>query len=324
MARQGMARTTCSVQPGVFGLSSGDTLKKIFIQSEGQNFGPCSVEEARSLLQGGWISLTCLGQYEGETVWRPLSSFPEFTTEESPPDAVPLLAPQAPETAKPKGPSPLRSRWIGAAILVALIAIGAAAVWRWWPGKKATPPAPAQRVGNALRSTRTAATNEALIRSSPGTQRSTNPAVKTVANRPSQGVATQAMSRTGIGSGSTNALAANTGSEPHRVLAVKDPANAPFVQYDRLVIDAVRKRWLALLAQKEDVRGQTGRVTLEFRQNYLGQIPELRVTQTEVSDAWAFLCQRAILEAGPFPPWPKELRRTVSQESRLARFTFVY
>ena len=132
------------------------------------------------------------------------------------------------------------------------------------------------------------------------------------------------MSRTGIGSGSTNALAANTGSEPHRVLAVKDPANAPFVQYDRLVIDAVRKRWLALLAQKEDVRGQTGRVTLEFRQNYLGQIPELRVTQTEVSDAWAFLCQRAILEAGPFPPWPKELRRTVSQESRLARFTFVY
>ena len=309
--------TTCSVQLGVLGISSGDALKKIFIQSEGQCFGPCSVEEARSLLLGGWISLTCPGQYEGETDWRPLSSFPELTAEGSSPEAVPLLAPQAPETARPKGPSSQRSRWIGAGILVVFMTIGAATLWRWWPGKKAATPASAWQIANALRSTRGAPTNEALIRSSPRTQPSTN-SDAIVANRASREVAPQIPWRTGTGPRASNAPAANTGSEPHPVLAVGDPANAPFIQYDRLVIDAVRQRWLALLAPKDDVRGPRGRVTIEFRQDYLGQIPEVRVTQTEVGDAWASLCQRAILEAGPFPPWPKELRRTVSPESRLA------
>jgi hypothetical protein len=299
-------------------------VKKIFIQSEGQCFGPCSVEEAKSLLMGGWISLTCLGHYEGVNAWRPLSSFPEIAGKESTSEGDALLVSPAPEAARPKDPLPPRPKWIGPAVLVVFVAISAAAVYLWWQGKRAVTPAPAPLPASALRSNKSAPANEEIPRSGLVAQRPTNSEVNAVAKPSIRHVATQTISITRILPASSNAPAVNARSEQPRVIAVRDSRNAPFIQYDSVLIDKVHQRWMALLEQKEDVRGPRGRVTIEFHQNYLGQIPEVRVTQTEVGDALASLCQRAILEAGPFPPWPKELRPSVKQENRLARFTFVY
>ena len=76
------------------------------IGADQKEYGPVSVDELRRWLVEGRINAQTLIQVEGQTDWRPLSSFPEFATAPQPiPSGVPLTtAPSGNAQALVNGP----------------------------------------------------------------------------------------------------------------------------------------------------------------------------------------------------------------------------
>lgn len=103
-----------------------------------------------------------------------------------------------------------------------------------------------------------------------------------------------------------------------------DAMASPFGEYDSAIIAAIKKHWLYLLQQDDYVRGNYGKVVLEFRMHADGRITNLRITVNEVTDLLSIICQRAILAPAPYGPWPPSMRRTVGLGYREVRFTFYY
>jgi hypothetical protein len=288
-------------------------LKKIFIQSEGQRLGPCSVEEVKSLLNGKWISLKNLGQYEGDNIWRPLASFPEFNEA-----AAIAISATAPANQVIHPPFPRRQILVVAGILAASLVIFFFAKTNYWEPVK-----PASEIPSRSQTTTPNAAKAHLFydrnlenAGKTGLVNVSSPAKPDTNPIPSQMPPPAA-------NASTNKLVVVSPTS-RSITSTIDVQNAPFGHYDGQLIDLVRRRWLAMLAQQDLVHGRSGKVTIEFRLNYRGQISELKITQTEVDDALAFLCQRAVQEAGPFPAWPAALRQSAPQNTRTIRFTFTY
>jgi len=103
-----------------------------------------------------------------------------------------------------------------------------------------------------------------------------------------------------------------------------DVSQTPFSGYDRTVLKDVQKRWLDVLAQKELIRGRTGKVVVECRLDAYGRVTELRVVENELDDLFAWLCQKAVLDPGRYPALPASLRRLMKNDYRQIRFTFYY
>jgi outer membrane biosynthesis protein TonB len=107
-----------------------------------------------------------------------------------------------------------------------------------------------------------------------------------------------------------------------------DVKSSPFGSYDAAFIAAVQTRWFNLLDERDFIRGQAGKVVLEFRLNKDGRITDLRVVESEVSDMLSWLCQRAVLDPAPFRPFPPDLLREMQQRTRKdyrdIQFTFHY
>jgi outer membrane biosynthesis protein TonB len=97
-----------------------------------------------------------------------------------------------------------------------------------------------------------------------------------------------------------------------------------FGSYDSKIISAVQKRWYELLDERKRAPGDTGRVIVEFRLKYDGNISELNIARREVDFVPAWICQRAIADSAPFAPWPREMRHSITASFRSVRFTFVY
>jgi hypothetical protein len=103
-----------------------------------------------------------------------------------------------------------------------------------------------------------------------------------------------------------------------------DVKATPFGEYDAAVVAAVQKYWLFLLEQDDYVRGNYGKVVIEFRLHLDGRITDLRITENEVTELLSIICQRAILAPAPYAAWPLTMRQTVKAGFREVRFTFYY
>ncbi len=101
-----------------------------------------------------------------------------------------------------------------------------------------------------------------------------------------------------------------------------DVKATPFASYDQMIIAAIQKRWYDLLEDRDFARSQVGRVVLTFRLNVDGRVTEMRVEENEVSEILALVCQRAVQDPAPYPPWPSDLRRMVGADYREVKFTF--
>ena len=67
------------------------------IGADQKQYGPVSAEEMRRWIAEGRVNAQTLVQAEGQTDWRPLSSFPEFATAAQPiPSGIPLTS-QSPD-----------------------------------------------------------------------------------------------------------------------------------------------------------------------------------------------------------------------------------
>jgi outer membrane biosynthesis protein TonB len=103
-----------------------------------------------------------------------------------------------------------------------------------------------------------------------------------------------------------------------------DVRATPFGAYDAVIIAAIQKRWYDLLDERPHLVGYTGKVVLEFRLNSNGHVSDMRVSEYSVTEMLALICQRAVQDPAPFPPWPDDLKRLVGKDHREVRFTFYY
>lgn len=92
--------------------------------------------------------------------------------------------------------------------------------------------------------------------------------------------------------------------------------------YDRMFVDAVQARWDSLL--QEHPATLVGEVKLEFKMHYDGRITDVKMTHNTVDQFLALLCQKAILDNVPYPPWSRDMRRELSGDTRDVTFTFYY
>jgi len=96
-----------------------------------------------------------------------------------------------------------------------------------------------------------------------------------------------------------------------------------FGSYDAAFIAMVQQRWYDLLDTSRFTQ-QSGKVVLEFRLMYDGRITDMKVNGNDVGELLGLLCQRAITDPAPFPPWPSDMRRMIGQNFRDVTFTFFY
>ncbi|WP_076789663.1 DUF4339 domain-containing protein [Chlorobium sp. KB01] len=101
----------------------------IHIKRNEEIFGPYSVEEARSYLQSGRLSLTDFAQMEGTSEWIPLASVPGLKSA-PPPPALPSLATSPPPSGQSTPDSPVHFGYVirDVIIVAVLTAIGGFAV----------------------------------------------------------------------------------------------------------------------------------------------------------------------------------------------------
>ena len=108
------------------------------------------------------------------------------------------------------------------------------------------------------------------------------------------------------------------------VSASFDAVGTPFGDYDARVIAAIQQRWYDLLDEPAFARDRTGHVVVEFRMNYDGRITDMKVIESDVGDLQSYVCQAAIKDPSPYERWPSDMRRVMSGDSRVVRFTFFY
>jgi hypothetical protein len=138
------------------------------------------------------------------------------------------------------------------------------------------------------------------------------------------------------GGGGTGAASAGTGREiaarksrlnmigvDRRGIAAFNVADSPFGPYDKEVVRAVQSRWYALI-QKNGLYERAGEVTIHFQLLADGSVTNASVKASTAGEILALFCQKAIVESGPFAPWPEDLRIYLGNEPRDVDFTFYY
>lgn len=103
-----------------------------------------------------------------------------------------------------------------------------------------------------------------------------------------------------------------------------DVKATPFGNYDAAFIAAVKQRWHALIEERGYGRTTSGKVVLVFRLHYNGKISDMNLEETTAGELLAYVCQAAIEQNIPYPPWPSELRRVQQLDYRDVKFTFFY
>jgi TonB family protein len=322
------------------------------------------VEEVRSLLANGWLAPSDLGQYEGQTEWKPLSSMPELHVETlrptvAPPEpevkAKPLpIEPRpesepepepAPAPIRPRRPLPLKPILSGMVILIVIGALGYYAtvmvqklranppkIFTRAPKTAKIPDQPVKPTNTAIAAT-AAKTNPAAV-----TKVQDLPDTKPVApspaisNRPTvalleSGVVPEPVILKEVVSPQINSsFVAPKALAPPRFIAQADvdPKLTPFGTYDVQMIQAIQQQWLKSLSEQDVAQGRSGKVVLEFNLNFMGKVDGLKVAESSGDEILELLCKKAVNDSEPFKPWPRELRRLVNGDTRQMRFTFHY
>jgi TonB family protein len=109
----------------------------------------------------------------------------------------------------------------------------------------------------------------------------------------------------------------------HDTRLVREPVFWVTHPYGREVMTAIQKKWDSYLDHAQNPAGK-GEVKVEFVFHHDGTVAEARVTKSSVSDRLADLCRQAVLDAGPFPGWPEDLRNRIAKDYRKMRITFYF
>jgi len=96
-----------------------------------------------------------------------------------------------------------------------------------------------------------------------------------------------------------------------------------FPAYDNKVTGGIRKRWWALTKALPQQRGE-GRVVLDFKLTFDGQVKDLVVTATTMPDIYVVTCKKAVLDGVPYDPWPADMRKLIGSNQRDVTMTFYY
>ena len=98
---------------------------------------------------------------------------------------------------------------------------------------------------------------------------------------------------------------------------------SPFGAYDKKVIKAIQSRWFQLI-DRYGIYETTATVTVYFELYDDGQVKNVKTIEGTGNSILSLFCEKAIIESGPFDPWPDELRALAGKEPRQATFTFYY
>jgi hypothetical protein len=98
---------------------------------------------------------------------------------------------------------------------------------------------------------------------------------------------------------------------------------SPFGAYDKKVVAAIQTRWYHII-DRYGLYERPATVTVYFQLLDDGQIKNVKTTEGSEETILSLFCERAILESGPFDPWPERLRELVGKEPREASITFYY
>ncbi|HTS16890.1 MAG TPA: hypothetical protein VMP11_04900 [Verrucomicrobiae bacterium] len=98
---------------------------------------------------------------------------------------------------------------------------------------------------------------------------------------------------------------------------------SPFGAYDKKVVKAIQSRWYQLI-DRYGIYESTATVTVYFELFDDGQVKNVKTTDGSENSILSLFCEKAILESGPFDPWPESLRALVGKEPREASITFYY
>jgi hypothetical protein len=96
------------------------------------------------------------------------------------------------------------------------------------------------------------------------------------------------------------------------------------VAYETPVIAAIKHRWYGLLDNERYVGGQKGKVIVMCKLHSDGSITDVISKSTSIDSAHSLLCESAVKDPAPFPPWSEELRRKIKTEYREVTITFFY
>jgi outer membrane biosynthesis protein TonB len=102
-----------------------------------------------------------------------------------------------------------------------------------------------------------------------------------------------------------------------------DAASSPLGSYDRYLIEAIKTHWYALLDERNYAAESRGKVMLQFVLHPDGRITDMAMPENSASEVLGYICQKAVLDPAPYPPWPMEMRRMIG-ENRQIQFTFYY
>jgi hypothetical protein len=98
---------------------------------------------------------------------------------------------------------------------------------------------------------------------------------------------------------------------------------SPFGAYDKKVVKAIQSRWYQLI-DRYGIYESTATVTVYFQLFDDGQVKNVKTTEGSENSILSLFCEKAILESGPFDPWPESLRVLVGKQPREASITFYY
>ena len=102
-----------------------------------------------------------------------------------------------------------------------------------------------------------------------------------------------------------------------------DTEASPLGAYDRALIDAIQNRWYSLLDERNYTAENRGKVILQFVLHPDGRVTDMTMSENSAGEVLGYLCEKAVQDPAPFPPWPMELRRMLG-ETRQIQFTFYY
>ena len=125
--------------------------------------------------------------------------------------------------------------------------------------------------------------------------------------------------------GTTNAPVRALPAETNVIIVPAPTVTDPlFAKYDQVIIDTIKKRWQELLstpAGKRATQNESGTIMVHFKLHSDGSISDLRTDHGGSVALW-ILCEKAVLNAAPFPKWSDDMRRAVGKDVREVSFTF--
>lgn len=102
-----------------------------------------------------------------------------------------------------------------------------------------------------------------------------------------------------------------------------DAKATPFGAYDAAMVEVISQRWYALLDERSYTNATPGKVVLKYRLHSDGKITDLEVAVNTVSDQLSLVAQKAVTDPAPYAAWSAEMRGTCG-EVRTLQFTFYY